>query len=440
MPVEPSGGAWSKAHVANNGNLFALSESGIFTLNTAGTGWTLEQASATSNWPAGQPWKVLEDNGIMYVSILDGGVARWDVASMSALSPWSTANNLHSDFISDFAVAGNQLLISSYDAGIARRDLSNNFWLATWNDGNWLSSNEVAGITVVNNEVQILTRDTVHIYNTNSGTFSTSMTLDSLGLIKDARNIIHWPASGSRSPTNDTVLVTDGSAVLAMLEPGNSPMYTGDFVIGSGPSSGDMSDAMQFNGVIYVGSENYLDRYSIGQARWLSAVDTGDLITQIVNDGTNVLVATEGSGIHVIDTNGNVIDTWDATDGLQSNDVSGLDVEGDWVVAIHPEDGATAFNKSTPGSAVALNEANSDLDSDNPTGIAIHNGVAYIGTADDGLNRYIIANDTFVHGSLRESMMLISLQWQFLAPILKFFTWDYRAMVSQERTCQLVKY
>ena len=155
------------------------------------------------------------------------------------------------------------------------------------------------------------------------------MTLDSLGLIKDARNIIHWPASGSRSPTNDTILVTDGSAVLAMLEPGNSPMYTGDFVIGSGPSSGDMSDAMQFNGVIYVGSENYLDRYSIGQSRWLSAIDTGDLITQIVNDGTNVLVGTQGSGIHVIDTTGNVIDTWDTTDGLQSNDVSGLDVEGD---------------------------------------------------------------------------------------------------------------
>ena len=108
------------------------------------------------------------------------------------------------------------------------------------------------------------------------------------------------------------------------------------------------------------------------------------------------MVATQGSGIHVIDTTGNVIDTWDTSDGLQSNDVSGLDVEGDWVVVIHPGDGATAFNKSAPGSAVALNEANSELDSDNPTGIAIHNGVAYIGTAEDGLNRYIIANDTFL--------------------------------------------
>ena len=186
LPAEPSGGAWSQAHIATNGDLFAFSESGVFTLNTAGTGWTLEQASSTSNWPAGTPWKVFEYDGVIYVSVLDGGVARWDVSAMTPQSPWSTANNLHSDYISDFAVAGNQLLISSFDAGIARRDISNNFWLATWNSGNWLSTDEVRGLTVVNNEIQILTQDTVHIYNTNSGTFSSSIPLTDLGLINDA--------------------------------------------------------------------------------------------------------------------------------------------------------------------------------------------------------------------------------------------------------------
>ena len=396
LPAEPSGGAWSQAHIATNGDLFAFSESGIFTLNTAGSGWTLEQASSTTNWPAGTPWKTFEHAGIIYASLLDGGVGRWDISSMSPLPAWSTANELHSDFISDFAVAGNQLLISSFDAGIARRDLSNNFWLANWNSGNWLSTDEVRGLTVVNNEIQILTRDTVHIYNTNSGTFSSSIPLTDLGLINDARNIVHWPNSGSRSPTNDTVMVTDGSAILAMLEPGNTPLYTGDFVIGSSPSSGDMEDAMQFNGVIYVGSENYLDRYSIGQSRWLSPIDMGDTVSQIVNDGTNVMVGTMGSGIHIVDAFGNVIDTWDSSDGLQSDDVSGLDVEGDWVVAIHPEDGASVFNASVAGAVVSLNEATTDLDSNSPTGVAIHNGVAYIGTQSNGLNRYIIANQTFL--------------------------------------------
>ena len=396
LPVEPSGSVWTQSHVASNGDLFAFSDAGIFTLNSAGTGWVLEQASSTSNWPAGNPWKTMEHAGIIYVSILGGGVARWDVATMTPLSTWSTANNLHSDYITDFVVAGNQLMIASADAGVARRDISSNFWLATWNDGNWLSSNIIKGMTAVGNDVQILTDSTVHFYDTSSGTFSTSTTLTSLGQVNEAQNIIHWPANGVRSPANDTVLVTDGSAILAMLEPGNSPVYRGDLVVGSGPTSGDMEDAMQFNGIIYTGSDNYLDRYSIGQARWLSPVDMGDTVTQIVNDGVNVMVGTLGSGIHVVDSFGNVIDTWDSTDGLQSDDVSGLDVEGDWVVAIHPQNGASAFNKSATGSVVTLNEANSDLDSDNPTGVAIHNGVAYIGTSENGLNRYILANDTFL--------------------------------------------
>ncbi|MBT4066193.1 MAG: hypothetical protein HOE76_03140 [Euryarchaeota archaeon] len=396
LPMEPSGGAWSQAHVASNGDMFAFSQAGIFTLNSAGTGWTLEQASGTTNWPSGDPWNTLEHNGIIYSSLLGGGVGRWDVSTMTPLSPWSTANNLHSDYISGFLVAGNQLLISSFDAGIARRDLSGNFWLATWNSGNWLSSDAVKGMTFVNNQIQILTADTVHVYNTNSGTFASSTSLSSIGQVNEGQNILYWPSSGSRSPVNDTVLVTDGSAILAMLEPGSTPLYTGDLVIGSGPNSGDMHDAMQFNGIIYVGSDSYLDRYSISQARWLSPVDMGGAISQIVNDGVNVLVGTLGSGIHVVDSQGNVLDTWDTADGLQSDDVSGLDAEGDWVVAIHPQDGASAFNQSLTTSMANLNEGNSDLDSDSPTGVAIHNGVAYIGTTDDGLNRYIIANDTFL--------------------------------------------
>ena len=36
------------------------------------------------------------------------------------------------------------------------------------------------------------------------------------------------------------------------------------------------------------------------------------------------------------------------------------------------------------------------MDSDNPTGVAIHHGVAYIGTQFDGVNRYLIANQTFL--------------------------------------------
>ncbi len=397
LPAEPSGSGFNQIHITNSGTLFAFSDAGIFTINSAGTGWTLELASGTTNWPSGTPFKTAEHNGLIYVSILGGGVAMWDISAMNALAPWTTANNLHSDYISDFLISGNQLLISSFDAGIARRDLSGNFWLATWNDGNWLTSNSVKGMTLVNNKIQILTEDSVHIYNTNSGVFSSTLALQSIGQSGEGQNIIHWPSGGSRAPVSDQVLVSsEGTAVFAILEPNNSPIYSGDFVIASGPQSTDLKDAMQFDGVVYVGSDDYLDRYSISQSRWLTPLSMGDTISRIVNDGTNILVGTLGSGVHLVDKQGNILDTWDSSDGMQSDIITDLDVEGDWVVAIHQQNGATAFNQSNITTITNLNTGNSDLDSDSPTGIAIHNGIAYIGTAEDGLNRYIIANGTFL--------------------------------------------
>ena len=395
LPAEPSGNSFNQVHVANNGVLFAYSESGIFTLNSAGTGWTLELASGTVNWPTGTPWKTLEHNGIIYSSLLGGGVGRWDTSTMTALSSWSTANNLQSDYISGFLISGNQLLISSYDAGVARHDLSGNFWLATWNNGNWLSSNEVVGMTLVGNQIDILTATTIHSYNTNSGSFTTSTNLASIGQQGEGQNIIHWPAGGARAPTQDWVLVTDGKAIFAILEPGNTPFYSGDLVIGSGPQSGDMSDALQFNGVVYVGSGTYLDRYSLNQARWLAPIPMGGHeISRIVTDGTNIIVGTYGSGIIIVDTNGNIALNYDTSNGLASNDISDLAANGNWIAAIHPQDGAVAINQSS-FSITQLNEQHG-LGSDSPTGVAIHSGIAYIGTTEDGLNRYILENDTFL--------------------------------------------
>lgn len=396
LPSEPSGKIFTELHITSTGVLMAISESGIFRINTAGTGWTLEQAVDPSNWPPGTPSTSYENNNILYVAINGGGVARWDISSNTPLSPWTTANVLHSDYVTDFLLVGNQLFISSEDNGIARHDLNGNFWLANWNSGNWLTSDNVVGMTITNNQVQILTTDAVQYYNTNSGSFTSSTSLSSLGFLNEGSDILFWPTSGSRSPTSDTVLVTDGSAIMAKLEPANSPVYSGDLVIGSGPSSGSMSDAMQFNGVVYVGSSNYLDRYSINQARWLPSVDVGSEISALENDGLNVFVATEDAGVKIVNQQGLIIDTWDTNDGLAANSITGIDVEGDYVAVIHQQDGATVFNKSDPASVINLATGNSEIDSNSPTGVAIHNGVAYIGTADDGLNRYVIRNNTFL--------------------------------------------
>ena len=396
LPDDPSGDGFTELHISSSGTLLALSEAGIFKINTAGTGWTLEQASGTTTWPTGIPTKTFEHNGVIYAALEAGGVGRWDVATNTPLSPWSTANSLHSDYVTDFLVSGNQLLISSSDNGVARHDLSGGFWLATWNSGNWLASDYVVGMATTNNQVQIMTTVGVQYYNVNSGSFVSSTSLTSLGLLNEGTDLLFWPNSGSRSPSVDTILVTDGSAILAKLDPTQQPVHTGDLIIGSGPSSGVMSDAMQFNGVVYVGSENYLDRYSISEARWLSSIDIGYEITHLANDGSQIMVGTDGGGVKVVNTQGNITSTWDTSLGLSSDEITGIDVEGDWVVVIHSGLGASVFNSSDTNSVTTLTEDNSDIDSNFPTGVAIHNGVAYIGTPEDGLNRYIIANDTFL--------------------------------------------
>lgn len=395
LPDEPSGEPWTLTHITSNGDLYAFSESGIFTINSANSGWTLEASSSTNNWPEGTPTESIEHSGIIYTALSGGGVGRWDLVSMSALSPWSTANNLHSDFVTNLIVAGNQLMISSSDAGIARRDLTSNFWLATWNDGNWLSSNDVKGMAHTGNELQILTDSSIHVYNSNSGIFTSEIDITTLGLYNGGKTMFYWPSSGARSPLNDTVLVSDGSAVFAKLEPGNSPMYAGDLVVGSGPSSEEINDVMQFNGILYSGSGSMLDRYSLSQARWLPPVDMGDSITRILHNGSDVFVSTDGNGIHAVDPLGNIVNSWGVSDGLQSDDISDFAADGNLLVVIHPNQGASFVNISSQ-TTIILDEDNSDLSSDQITGVTIHNGIAYFGTNEDGLNRYILENDTWL--------------------------------------------
>ena len=382
-------------HVAANGNIYAVSESGLFILDSAGTGWTLEQASDTANWPTGVPWKVLEHNGVIYVGIYDGGVARFDTSTASTLSSWTTANNLHSDFVSGLLMVGNQLMISSYDAGIARRDLSGNFWLATWNDGNWLSSNVVYGMTYVSDQVDILAGNTLHSYDTIVGTFSASTSLASLGQINEGRDIFEWPAGGSMAPATDRILVSDGFAVFAELEPGATPFHVDDLVIGSGPSSGDMSDALQLNGVVYVGSDDVLDRYSIQQARWLQPIQLGASITRLATDGFDIFVGTDGDGVHVVDSFGNLLDHFDTADGLQSNRILSLDADNSTIMVAHYTHGIAAIDRAT-GTITSHLQTDGGLASNNIQDIAIQNGVAYIATSDSGLARYEITNDSFL--------------------------------------------
>ncbi|HIL65050.1 MAG TPA: hypothetical protein EYG33_02670 [Candidatus Poseidoniales archaeon] len=400
LAAEPMGGTFSQTIITANGDNYAMSENGLWILNSAGSGWTLEQASNTTDWPVGTPWKTIEHNGVLYVSLVGGGVGRYDTSTSTTLSHWSTANNLHSDYISDFVIAGSWLLISSWDAGIARHDVNGNFWLATWTSSNWLASNVVQGMTVVANQVDILAGDAVQSYDTTSGSFTARTNLVSLGQINDGEDILLWPAGGSRAPATDQVLVTDGHAVFGILEPGNTPFYAGDLIIGSGPSNGDMSDALEINGIVYVGSEEVLDRYSISQSRWLAPVEIGDIITRLASSGTDIIVATDGGGVHVV-ANGTIIESYDDTDGLQANRIKSIDAQGDLIALVHYSHGMALINRTT-STITTYAQGDAALQTNALEDIALLGNIAYIATADEGLARYDIANDTFL-GSWRST-------------------------------------
>ena len=112
----------------------------------------------------------------------------------SALSTWTTANNLHSDSISEFLISGNQLLMASKDNGLARYDWSSGFWLSTWSSSNWLNSNYIGDLVLSNNILYILSGDALHSYNTANGIFQQTYQLSDFGLNGDVGDdLILWP-------------------------------------------------------------------------------------------------------------------------------------------------------------------------------------------------------------------------------------------------------
>ena len=190
--------------IASDGKVYAANQDGVAQWD--GLSWNFPMTKTTS----GEALDMSEVNNILYISFDDEGVVRWDLNSGSALSTWSTANSLHSDEITEIMVSGNQLLLASPDNGLARYDWSSGFWLSTWNDGNWLTSNTINGLARSGSDLFILSGDTLHIYDTSSGVFSSSEVISNFGLTGDGRDLIVWPATGVRAPASELLLLGNG--------------------------------------------------------------------------------------------------------------------------------------------------------------------------------------------------------------------------------------
>ena len=376
-----------------NGNLFMAGYGGLFQYDYSANSWQNLADSNDANWNGGFSIDMIEHNGIIYVSSWENGINRWDISSATSLSTWTTANVLHSDYIWSITVTNNQILFGSYDNGVARFDWNSNFWLSTWNSANWLAADDIWGVESIGDQLLILNGANVHYYNTTSGVFGTTDTLSSYGIYA-GRAMFTWPSSGSRAPISDTILLTDYTGKLVKLTPTKSTRYDGQIPISSSPSSGDMTNIVELDNILFITNPYVLDRYDVGQSKWLSPVIHGMTATSIHTDGNSIYMGTKAHGIINYAKNGSVINSYSNANGMYSNSIANFAINNGIMVSTHQSGGMSIINLSS--SSILSYDSSDGMDSDFLNDVAIHQDIAYIGSEDSGIIRYDISNDTFL--------------------------------------------
>ena len=380
----PSQPPLDKFMIASDGNVYAANENGIAQWD--GLSWNFPMTKTTF----GAALDMVEVNNILYISFDDEGVVRWDINSGSPLSTWSTANSLHSDEITEMMVSGNQLLLASPNNGLARYDWSSGFWLSTWNDGNWLTSNTINGMARSGSDLFVLSGDTLHEYDTSVGVFTSSQPISSFGLSGDGQDLFVWPAAGARAPGVETLLLGNGFGSFAELTPGSTPLQTGTLLLGSGPTSANMQDATELNGVVFVAAEDYMNRFDTQASRWLQPVYLGTIVNHLMNDGSHVFIASE-SGLHQMHNNGTLLQTWDSSNSdLNDDNIIRVDSDGSTVVGITGQGQMIRIDLTgalTPAAPV-YDTAAVDL--------ALFSNTVHLATDTSGVLRYDLANDSWL--------------------------------------------
>ncbi|MDE0708389.1 MAG: hypothetical protein OSB33_05510, partial [Candidatus Poseidoniales archaeon] len=323
--------------------------------------------------------------------------------SGGTVQQYYSQNALPSDNVVALEMAGTYLLIGLADAGVARRDLSTGNWLATWDTGNWLLSDEVTAMSSVDGWVHIIAEDVVYSYNTTSLSFSSSWSLSDLDLARNlGQALIPWPTGGERAPADHSVLVGDGSGVFTILRPhmqnaGQLPTWP-QMVLASGPSVTEMTDAVELNGVLYIATDDTIQRFNISQYRWETphTMQTTSPLLCIATDGTDIFVGTEGEGIIQMETMGTILETWETSDGLSANEVSDIqyDVLTGQMIAIHPFSGMSVVDTNSTSVNETWTTNNGGLGTNQMSALAVRGGIAYLGTNGGGIERIDIANST----------------------------------------------
>jgi hypothetical protein len=327
--------------------------------------------------------------------------------SGGSVQQYDSQNVLPSDSVVALEMVGTYLLIGLADAGVARRDLATGNWVATWNTGNWLLSDDIQAISSADGWAHIIADNVVYSYNATSLSFSSSWTMSDLDLARNpGQSLIPWPASGSRAPADHSVLVGDGSGVFTILRPhlqnhgaqaSQGPTWP-QLELASGPSVTDMTDAVELNGILYIATEETIQRFNISQFRWETphVMQINSALVCIATDGTDLFVGTEGDGVIQMQTNGTILGTWDTSDDLSANEV--IDIEHDvytgQMIAIHPFSGMSVIDTNSTTVNETWTTNSGGLETNRMSALAVRGGIAYLGTNGGGIERIDLANST----------------------------------------------
>ena len=384
--------------VASNGNTLWQVSMGA---NLAST-WVDVGTLATDGSPATDLLVISTD---IWVATNGAGLFHYSGGGMG-IQQYDSQNVLPSDNVVDLEMAGTYLLIGLEDAGVARRDLSTGNWVATWNTGNWLLSDDIEAISSADGWAHIIADNVVYSYNTTSLSFSSSWSMSDLDLSRDTGQVlIPWPTGGARAPADHSVLVGDESGVFTILRPhvsnhgapAQGAMWS-QLELASGPSVTEMIDAVELNGVLYIATEDTIQRFNTSQFRWETphVMQISSAIVCIATDGTDLFIGTEGDGVIQMQPSGATIQSWDTSDDLSANEVSDIehDVFTGQMIAIHPFSGMSVIdtNSTTVNETWTTNDGN--LGTNRMSALAVRGGIAYLGTIGGGIERIDIANST----------------------------------------------
>lgn len=392
----PAGDAPLTQLVVRQNETFGVAASGLWELTSTETSWLLKRQAGTTNWPSGTPTAVWDHLDVLHVGIRGGGVALWDVGTGTALSGWSTANQLPSDDVIQLVESGTNLLIVTEDAGIARRDIPTGTWLATWSSANWLASDDMGGVVNVPGWTLMLAGTTVHVYDTSIGAFTASHTLSSLDLAGDGTDLVLWPTGGERAPLAPIALVSDASGSVARLQiTGSGTTALSNLLFTSGPSDDAMEAVVEVAGIVWIAAGEVIDRYDTTEGRWLIPLDLADQINDLATDGTNVFVATEAHGVLELNATGAVQRSWNQNSGLISSNtgIVSLDAGAVRLAIGHPNQGVSIVELANGTVERTLARGNG-LPQGAVGAVVLRDDIVYVGIGSIGVARVNVTDGT----------------------------------------------